>query len=71
MSESDPMHQTWQATMALRIVKPDLSLAFLGIPGDVQIQQAWQCLETGAVEWRDIPTVTKSEALIKESERGQ
>ena len=48
-------------TMNLRTVRPDISLAFLGNPDPVQIQQQWVC-DDGSTYWKDIETVTVSES---------
>jgi hypothetical protein len=47
--------KTWQITPHLRIVRDPLA-GFGGGFGE-KLQQAWQCLGTNEVEWRDVEIV--------------
>lgn len=54
---------SWKATAALRWRKPnqdELIALMESVNGksDCVLQQAWQCIETGEVNWRDIPVET-------------
>ena len=46
-----PKGSTWQATNGLR-----LRLHACGRSGQ-QLEQGWQCLETGEIEWRVVPVI--------------
>ncbi len=52
-----PTSRTWSATMVLRIVKPIPDFSFITGMSDDRLQQAWQCHETGEIEWRDVEVV--------------
>lgn len=39
--------KTWKITSGMRWVKNE--------DNSVTLQQAWTCLETGEIEWRDVP----------------
>lgn len=46
--------KTWSATTGLRIVKPIPDFSFIAGMNDDRLQQAWQCHETGEIEWRSV-----------------
>ena len=51
--------KTFQCTQAIRwltIPGQEIVATFMGGP-HATLQQAWQCMETGEIEWRDVPTV--------------
>ena len=53
--------RTWQATMKLRVVRDDSIVAFSAdFRNPDRLQQAWQCRETGEVEWRDVEVIGAS-----------
>jgi hypothetical protein len=48
--------RTWECTPELRF--------FAHSPNDpAPLQQQWKCIETGELEWREVPTVTGSTML--------
>jgi hypothetical protein len=62
LASSDFVIRTWQAASAIRWRKPHpneyraLIESTHGKYAPV-LQQAWQCVETGEIDWRDVPMV--------------
>lgn len=46
-------------TPALRLIEPEPIAGMLG--AHPKLQQAWECTETGEVEWRDVPVIAWDE----------
>lgn len=57
------MATTWKITTSLRIIRDDSVLGAFSADFRMpdRLQQAWQCQDTGAVEWRDVEVVKASD----------
>ena len=53
----------WECANVMRYVEtfyPDANLeSTMKGCGISRLQQAWRCIETGKIEWRDVPTVAR------------
>jgi hypothetical protein len=47
---------TITVTPLLRWLKPEPDPRGIQTTGPAKLQQAWKCLETGEIEWKDVPT---------------
>lgn len=53
----EPLVRTWFATQRLRWRRPPHTTTAHDV-----LEAAWQCVETGAVEWRAVPIYVEKEA---------
>lgn len=50
--------KTWRKTLEMRVL--------VTFKGREALQQAWQCIETGEIEWKDVPKVNEAFADARE-----
>jgi len=55
--------RTWRATTGLRFVKRVVAASNDSRMTIQVLQQLWQCIETSALEWRDIPTANEGDLI--------
>lgn len=52
---SGSVGRIWQITPSIRILRQPMGMGTGAID---RLQQAWQCLDDGVVEWRDVEVVS-------------
>lgn len=57
--------KTFQTTLALRIIRDDSVIGSFSADFRAPdlLQQAWQCIETGEIEWRNVGVILKSKLV--------